>query len=375
MTGKALVVGGGIAGLSCAWGLRKRGWEVELFEQGPLPNPKASSYDEHRITRHAYGRMSGYARLMPEAFRTWDRLWADIGTSHYEPTGAVYVLRHDNGWYDATTASLNELGIGYRDLPLSVLATRFPMTDPQGVQRIVETSGAGMLFPIRIMTDMVVLLAKLGVVLHACTKVTSVDPDRGSLIADGKSYSGDVVVVAAGAWADRLEPSIKGISVPSRQAALYFAPPPELAAAWAAAPVLLDQAPGGGLYILPPRRGTRLKIGDHVFSRRGDADADRTATEEDLERLWPAVRAAFLGIDRYAVLEPKACYYTVTEDERFLVKPTGDAGWVISACSGHGFKLGSLIGDGVAAAIAGERPGEDITAWAAGEPQPEPVQA
>ncbi|MGI4955935.1 MAG: NAD(P)-binding protein, partial [Janthinobacterium lividum] len=36
---KALIVGGGIAGLATAWALARRGYAVELFEQGPLPNP------------------------------------------------------------------------------------------------------------------------------------------------------------------------------------------------------------------------------------------------------------------------------------------------------------------------------------------------
>jgi sarcosine oxidase/sarcosine oxidase subunit beta len=364
MPGRALIVGGGIAGLSAAWGLRRRGWAVELFEQGPLPNPKASSYDEHRICRHAYGNKLGYGRLMPAAFRVWDRLWADLGVSHYEPCGAVNVIREDTGWYEGASTTLTEQGIPFRDISPDELARRLPMINPRGVTRVVETAGAGMLFPIRIMTDMVVLLAGMGVTLHANTKVTAVDPDRGRVTTMGNTYDGDVVVVAAGAWADRLEPSIKGIAVPSRQAVLYLAPPPDLAAVWAAAPVIM-----GGLYCLPPRRGTRMKVGDHVFSRMGDADEDRYATDRDLERLWPAMRAAFLDIDRYTVLERKACFYTVTEDEGFLVHPTGGAGWVISACSGHGFKLGALIGDGVAAAIAGERPAEEVADWAAGREQ------
>ena len=35
---KVLIVGGGIAGLSTAWALARRGMQVELFEQGPLPS-------------------------------------------------------------------------------------------------------------------------------------------------------------------------------------------------------------------------------------------------------------------------------------------------------------------------------------------------
>ena len=363
---KALIVGGGIAGLAAAWALARRGHTVELFEQGPLPNPKCSSYDEHRIIRHAYGRMEGYAALMPEAFRVWEMLWRATGTSHYDPCGAVYFLRHDNGWHQGVSRSLDAMGIGYRDVPLGEVPRRFPMIEPGGLQRVVETDGAGMLFPIRILTDLVVLLGRMGVVLRAGSLVTSVDPERGTVVADGVEHAGDTVVVAAGAWADRLLPSLRDDVVPSRQAVLYLSPPPALADAWARAPVLLDLAAEGGVYILPPRRGTRLKVGDHVFSRRGDPDEDRTATPQDLERLFPAARAVFRGFDRYAVLERKACFYTVHEHEEFQVRPAGAAGYVISACSGHGFKLGALMGELVARAIVGEMPASALQDLAAG---------
>ncbi|MGN6468769.1 MAG: hypothetical protein ACTHLC_04210 [Rhizobiaceae bacterium] len=37
--------------------------------------------------------------------------------------------------------------------------------------------------------------------------------------------------------------------------------------------------------------------------------------------------------------ERKACYYTVTEDEHFVIRPAGKKATLLSACSGHGFKL------------------------------------
>ena len=372
---KVLIVGGGIAGLATAWALARRGVTVELFEQGPLPNPLASSYDEHRIIRHAYGQMAGYARLMPEAFRVWDQLWQAIGTTHYEPCGATYFLRHDDGWYDAAARSLVEMGIAHRDVPLDDVAQRYPMVRPDGLERVVETDGAGMLFPSRILTDLVVLLGRLGVTLHAGSPVTEVDLEHGTLVAQGRRHGGDAVVVAAGAWADRLVPAMRESVVPSRQAVLYLSPPPAVADAWANAPVMLDRSAAGGIYTLPPRRGTRLKIGDHIFSRTGDPDEDRRATDRDLERLQPAARAVFRDFDSYAVLERKACFYTVHDREEFQVGPTGNAGWVVSACSGHGFKLGSLVGELVARAITGEMDAADLPALAAGQARLQPVAA
>jgi sarcosine oxidase/sarcosine oxidase subunit beta len=361
-----LIVGGGIAGLLTAWALSRRGIGVTLFEQGPLPNPHASSFDEHRIIRHAYGAMEGYARLMPGAFALWERLWGDLHPVRgYEETGATYFLRDDMSWYEPSVRSLEELGVAYRDVPLDEVAERYPMINLHGLQRTVETGGAGMLFPAVILTALVAALPGMGVQFHTSCTVSEVDADTGIIVADGERYRGDAVVIAAGAWVDRLVPSLRGVAVPSRQAVVYLAPPPDLAAAWASAPVMLNRSKVGGTYTLPPRRGTRLKVGDHVFSRRGNPDDDRVARLEDLERLLPALGVAYRDIERYSVLERRACFYTVSEDERFIVRPEGDRGWVISACSGHGFKLAPAMAEAVAQALTGERDAAAIPAWAA----------
>ncbi len=366
-----LVVGGGIAGLLTAWALARRGVGVTLFEQGPLPNPHGSSFDEHRIIRHAYGALDGYARLIPGAFALWERLWGDLGVRGYEETGAAYFLRDDMSWYEPSIRSLRELGIAHRDVALDEAASRYPMINPEGLRRVVETAGAEMLFPATIVTALVAALPAMGVRLAACCPVGAVDADAGVVTAAGERHRGDAVVVAAGAWVDRLVPSLRGVAVPSRQAVVFLAPPADLASAWAGAPAMLNRSLSGGTYTLPPRRGTRLKVGDHVFSRRGDPDDDRLARPEDLERLLPALRVGFRDVERYAVLERRACFYTVTEDERFLVRPVGHRAWVLSACSGHGFKLAPAMAEAVAQALTGERPVDPVPAWAAALQPPE----
>jgi sarcosine oxidase/sarcosine oxidase subunit beta len=365
--GRALVVGGGIYGLSTAWALRRRGFAVDLFEQGPLPNPRASSYDEHRITRHAYGTLEGYAFLMPRAFAAWEALFRDIGSRHLHESSVVYFLREDTPWHDATCRSLAALGVGFRDVPLAEVPDRFPMMETAGLTRAVETERGGILFPIRIMTDLVVALARDGVRLHGDTRVAAIDPETATVItATGERHRGDAVAIAAGAWVNNLVPGQAGRLAPSRQAVMFLAPPPELARAWGEAPVLIDLGLTSGTYTLPPRPGTRLKVGDHEFTRAGDADGDRLATDADVARLLSAAAQGYRRFERYSVLERKICFYTVTADERFVVEPWGGKAWVVSACSGHGFKLGPLIGEGVAAAIAGEIGPEDATRWAAG---------
>ena len=346
--------------------MTRRGFSVDVFEQGQIPNAKGSSYDEHRITRHAYGTFDGYARLMPDAFRVYEDLWADLGARHFEPLPLVVLQREDVPWFGASRASLDELDVAHRDIPLGEVADRYPMIETDGLTGAYEAEGAGVLFPIRILTDLVVHLASRGVRFHAGARVTAVDPETATVVVGPERHRGDNVVVAAGAWVDQLVPRLKGAAVPSRQAVAFVAPPPELAADWARAPVFIDLGLSSGTYTLPPRPGTRLKVGDHEFTRRGDPDGDRLATDADVERLFKAAALSYRDFDRYTVLERKACFYTVTADESFIAEPIGAKGIVLSACSGHGFKLGALMGEGVARVIAGERDRSELPHWAAG---------
>ena len=375
--GKIIVVGAGIAGLSTAWALTRRGFSVEVFEQGPIPNPRATSYDEHRITRHAYGTLEGYAYLMPRAFALYEEMFRDIGARHFAPGSVFYFLRDDVDWYEPVSRSMAALGKGMREIPLAEVPERFPMIETRSLARCVETEEGGMLFPIRILTDLTVWLGNEGVVFNSDARVSDVDPEAGTLAANGQTHRADKIVIAAGAWVNKLTPLLEDAVVPSRQAVMYLAPPAEYVEAWKNAPVLIDLGTESGTYTLPPKVGTRLKVGDHVFTRQGDADGDRIATNADVARLNKAARLAYRDFDRYQVLERKICFYTVTRDpsEAFQVKPWGQKAWVVSACSGHGFKLGPLIGDGVAAAIAGERSADDTVRLTAGRMSLEEARA
>jgi len=62
---------------------------------------------------------------------------------------------------------------------------------------------------------------------------------------------------------------------------------------------------------------------------------------------------ALAGFERYLVVERKACFYSVTEDERFVLDRLDERGWVLSACSGHGFKLSAFLGELTADALTG----------------------
>ncbi len=368
MTGHALVVGAGIYGLCTAWALTKRGWRVTIVDQGPIPNPVSSSHDEHRIIRHAYGAMHGYAMMMPAAFQSWDDLWVDLGRDHLEKTTALYCLRLETDWHDHVSRDLDQMGIGYRDVDFSDPA-RFPMISRRDLRRVVETDGSGLLFADRILVDLAAWLARQPTVtLRPGLAVDSVDPIAGTARAGGETLSADRLVVATGVWIERLAGPIAERPKPSIQVVLYLEPPADHAEAWATSPLISNRIdhPAAGTYILPPLRGSRLKVGIHAHSLIGDPDRPWVATPSLIDGVREAAALTIADFDRYRVTESKACFYSVTPNDKLVLRPMSDRSWLISACSGHGFKLAALFAQKLAAALDGDGALE-LPDFAAGE--------
>ena len=365
---RVVVVGSGIMGLCTAWALVRAGHEVALYEQGPIPNPLASSTDQHRLIRFTYGAMTGYARMVQDAHAAWDRLFADLGRSHYRPTGTLAVAREDGGWVEDSLRCLADLGVAFERWTPRDLARRLPFLQLTGARFALFSPSGGVLFAERILRDLVRHLTARGVALHSHAPVRRVDPARAAIVtADGREDRGDALVVAAGPWAPQLLPALAGRVMPSRQVAVYLEPPEDRLPAWRAAPMLLDQieATEGGFYAVPPVDGTALKVGDHGFSLRGHPDREREPTPDEVAAILALAATRLRGFERYRVSAAKTCFYAVTEDQRFLIQRC-EATWILAGFSGHGFKFGALIGERVAAALAGDVSAEDLGAWAAG---------
>jgi glycine/D-amino acid oxidase-like deaminating enzyme len=365
---KAIIVGGGIMGLSTAWGLAREGHDVELFEQAALPNPLASSIDEHRLIRHPYGDHAGYARMIDPAFAAWDLLWRDLGHKLYASTGTLALTGNGADWAERSARTLAAIGRPMTELTIDELRRRFPLLDARGVERAFWLDTGGVLFAQDIVTALAQHLAKQARVrLRAQTPIHAVDPEHGRVTAaDGTVHAADAVVVAAGAWAGRLLPDFARRLVPSRQIVIYFRQPEDQRAAWARGPMIIEKTGDVGLYLVPPMEGRGFKVGDHEFSRRGDPDADRTAHEDEIRPLLERCRGLFKGFDSWRTDRLKVCFYTVTEDERFTVEKLGGNGWLMSPCSGHGFKFGALMGLELARTIASGRDPLQHARWAAG---------
>src|SRR4051794_14606819 len=191
-----IVVGAGIAGLSTAWSLVKRGHNVTILEQGPIPNPLAASGDHHRIIRRAYGKASGYGRAITEAYQAWDELWSDLGESHHDPRGFLCISREPGDEAEQYRDGLAEGGYPFELLTAEAAVRRWPFLEPGTFSYAFVSPEGGALHCRRIASSMAGWLSRNGAAVYENSKVTALDTESGALsLAGGETLRADRIVV------------------------------------------------------------------------------------------------------------------------------------------------------------------------------------
>jgi sarcosine oxidase len=349
------IIGGGIAGLSTAWALTKRGHRVTLLEQGAIPNPLAASGDHHRIIRRAYPAASGYAPMITEAYAAWDEMWADLGEIHLDARGFAMFSQHEGDEADVYRAGLEDGGFPYRLLDDVEWAADFPFINREAMRWGLVSPEGGALHCKRIALGLRDWLIDHGADLRENAPVVAVDPAGIVVLADGTRLAADRMVVAAGGWAVKLLPELAQDLTVYRTAVTYLDPPPAVAQAWAKAPVILDLGADLDGYIIPPSGGGGLKFGTgrhKVLAEAQDADRNREPRDAEGAEILAHFRDVIRDVDDYTPLSTISCAYTFTADERFMARRFANV-LVISACSGHGYKFGAAVGRRVAEAVQG----------------------
>jgi glycine/D-amino acid oxidase-like deaminating enzyme len=77
------------------------------------------------------------------------------------------------------------------------------------------------------------------------------------------------------------------------------------------------------------------------------------------------LRSVIADLGTYRLKGVRSCFYATTKDDRFILERR-ERLWIVSACSGHGFRFGALTGELVADAITEEEETEAIARRLAG---------
>lgn len=345
-----IVVGVGGMGSAAAYHLAARGQRVLALEQYGLGHALGSSHGLTRIIRLAYFEHPAYVPLLRRAFALWRELEQGMAEPLLHVTGGL-----DVGWagspvFEGSLASCREHDLPHEVLDARALAGRFPGWRPAPEAMAVFQRDAGFLTPERCILTHAARAESHGALIGTHERVLEVQPGAGSVRVrtDRGSYTAGQVVLTAGPWMGDLAPALRGLLQPERQVLGWFGITDAPAFSPARFPVFVMDAEEGQYYGFPQYGVPGFKIGKyhHRFERVHPDTMLRECEPDDEQALRAAVSRYFPGANG-ALQQSAACLFTNTPDEHFIIDraPGAPEVLLVSACSGHGFKFSSVIGE------------------------------
>lgn len=372
---RCIVVGAGAWGLPAAAELAGRGHDVVLLDRYGIATPLASSSGPTRIWRLTHPDRVR-VRLARRSVEAMERLASR--------SGAEVFLRRGLLWRDDSSIPGVVSALGAEDVPHEVVAADdvaryFPGLRPDG-RGAVWQEDAGPVLAAASMRAQAGLLEAGGGAVETGVEVREVrTTTHGAEVvcADGRTFAGDVVVLAPGPGAQPLLATL-GVELPLRprlEQVVHVGDPADPGAA-DALPCLFDgPRPGAGdegggdggadepgIYAMPtPGVGYKLGL-DRPVRELLPGDEDRTPDQTLTELVVERVRRDLRALTPRA-LDAQVCSWTMSPDGRFVIDRL--PGGVVVACgdSGEGFKFSALMGIVLADLAEGATPDDDVATF------------
>lgn len=355
-----VIVGAGVFGLTAAWELSLRGWQVVVIDPGPVPRPSAASTDISKVVRADYGGDELYTAMAETALTGWN-LWNERwGEALYHQDGFLVLstdrLQAGRFEYDSL-ALLERRGHRLERLRADERATRFPAWSVEHYPDGYFNPRAGWVESGRVAARLAVEARAAGARLLegvGCERLLE-QADRivGVQTIDGSELRADAVLVAAGAWTPAFLPDLGEVMWAVGQPVVHFRV--DDPAAWQAPrfPVWAADIGRSGWYGFPALDDGTLKMANHGPGRRLHADDPRTVPPEAVAQFRAFVDQRLPALADEPIVATRLCLYCDTFDGDFWIAPDpARTGLVVAAGdSGHAFKFAPVLGALIADAI------------------------
>lgn len=350
MRSDVIVIGQGGTGSSVAYHLARRGLKVLGLERFNIPNEFGSSHGLTRIIRLAYFEHPSYVPLLRRAFTLWRELEAESGTRLLVVTGAVDAGPQGSRVFEGSRHSCEVHDLPHEVLTSPQLTARFPgYRLPRGHLAVFQPDG-GFLLPERCIEANVRLARASGADIRANQQVLGWEstPSGVEVRTPDETHRAAQLVLCAGAWTASLVPELAAELTPERQVLAWFEVRDHAAFTPQRFPVFVVTTEEGHFYGFPEFEAPGFKLGKyHHRSEAVDPDrVDRAVHPEDEAVLHDFARR-YVPDGAGRTLMSTVCMFTNTSDEHFIIDrlPRAPQVLVVSACSGHGFKFTSVVGE------------------------------
>ena len=359
-----VVVGAGINGVTAAIELKKRGHKVILLDPGPLPHPLAASTDISKAVRTAYGADEEYAALAERSIPLWREWNRQFETELYHEIGFLFLRQQQMQPGDFEFESLRVLeqeGRKVERIDSATLRERFPAWKAEHYRDGFFERQAGYVESGRVVALLIERAKSLGVELREGNQFTGLDEGdgrvKGVLFDNGQRISGDLVVMAVGAWTPYVLPFTRKFFRATGQPVFHLKPrQPELFAP-ERFPVFGADISTTGYYGFPLSRDGVVKIANHGPGREMSPESpERAVTPQEEKDLREFLSWTFPTLTDAPIVYKRICLYCDTRDGHFWIAPDPERPGLVVATgdSGHGFKFAPVLGEIVADSVEGK---------------------
>jgi sarcosine oxidase len=360
----AIVIGCGVMGAAVSYNLALRGLRVLNLERFGTNNKFGSSHGRTRIIRLAYYEDPRYVPLLRRAFDLWKDLEARSGRRLLLMTGGLMIGKPHGELVTGVLRSAEAHGIPHKVLSSSEVAGRFGAFTLNEEFCAVHEESAGVLFAEESVESFVRLAIDAGCQFEFGEEVKGwtgssdgvrVETSMGTLTAGA-------VALCAGAWNGRLLRGVLPLSC-ERQVPMWFSSGGQDIFRSSEMPVFIMEEEKDTFYYGIPDVGHGVKVARTHGGEIGEPDnVRREVVQRDIAPVREFIARRLKRLDN-APIASTTCIYSNTPDLNFAVgqHPDDDRVIVVSACSGHGFKFASVLGEVVADMITGKNPMFDIS--------------
>jgi sarcosine oxidase len=358
------VVGCGVMGASVSYNLAKRGLRVLTLERYGVNHQFGSSHGRTRIIRLAYYEDPRYVPLLRRAFDSWREVESKSGKKLLEMTGGLMIGRPDSELVTGVIRSAKKYSLPYEVMSPSKVEERYEaFTLEEGFNAVYEVN-AGILFAEECVRALVGLASEAGCDFRFSEQVSGwrSGPEGVEIETPAGTQTADRLVLCAGAWNAGLLNGILPLQC-ERQVPLWFSSGGQSCFSSPKMPVFIMEEEQGIFYYGIPDVGHGVKVARTHGGELSSPDrVRREVTEKDVTPVRRFISRRLKNLDGPPIAS-SICIYSNTPDLNFAVgpHPNDPRISVLSACSGHGFKFGSVLGEVVADLATDRRSDFDLS--------------
>ena len=361
-----LILGAGIFGLSTAIELAHKKYKVGVLNPDKIPHPLAASTDISKVVRMEYGADLEYMEMVIESMEGW-RAWNDLfQDTLYHEVGYILLAKESmeskRQSYEGTSyQNLLKKGFKPERFDSTQLAQRFPAFNPEVYTDGFFHSIGGFVESGRIITTLTNYARQLGVEVHENQTAEELIVSKGHMEAvatrEGERFAAGHVIVCAGNFTPYLVPELKPYMKVTGHPVFHVKPSrPELFTPPNFGVFGADNSNSGwyGFSYHPTEKV--VKIANHGVGLELHPEHDeRIVTQADKDHFRNFLKESFPTLANDPIVYTRRCCYTDTLDGHFWIDnhPEIKGLSIGSGGSGHGMKMGPVLGQMIAAVAEG----------------------